>query len=71
MKYLLVQLKPHWKYIAIILIAHIVQAYTTILLPSHTSNLVDVGIQNSGFEYAVPYALTEETYETLSAIMLP
>lgn len=71
MKYLLVQLKPHWKYIAIILIVHIVQAYTTILLPSHTSNLVDVGIQNSGFEYAVPYALTEETYETLSAIMLP
>ncbi|MRJ47808.1 ABC transporter ATP-binding protein [Fundicoccus ignavus] len=71
MKYLLIQLKPHWKYIAIILIAHIVQAYTTILLPSHTSNLVDVGIQNSGFEYAVPYALTEETYETLSAIMLP
>jgi len=71
MKYLLVQLKPHWKYIAIILIAHIVQAYTTILLPSYTSNLVDVGIQNSGFEYAVPYALTEETYETLSAIMLP
>lgn len=71
MKYLLVQLKPHWKYIAIILIAHIVQAYTTILLPSHTSNLVDVGIQNSGFEYAVPYALTEETYETLFAIMLP
>lgn len=71
MKYLLVQLKPHWKYIAIILIAHIVQAYTTILLPSHTSNLVDTGIQNSGFEHAVPLELTEETHHYLSAVMLP
>lgn len=71
MKYLLVQLKPHWKYIAIILVAHIIQAYTTILLPSHTSNLVDVGIQNSGFEHAVPFELTEDTYNSLSAVMLP
>ena len=71
MKYLLVQLKPHWKFIAIILVAHIIQAYTTILLPSHTSNLVDVGIQNSGFEYAVPFELTEDTYNSLSAVMLP
>ncbi len=71
MKYLLVQLKPHWKYIAIILVAHIIQAYTTILLPSYTSNLVDVGIQNSGFEHAVPFELTEDTYNSLSAVMLP
>lgn len=71
MKYLLVQLKPHWKYIAIILVAHLVQAYTTILLPSHTSNLVDVGIQNSGFEYAVPLELTEEMQGYLTGIMLP
>lgn len=71
MKYLLVQLKPHWKYIAIILIAHIVQAYTTILLPSYTSNLVDTGIQNSGVEHAVPLELTQETQAYLSAVMLP
>lgn len=71
MKYLLVQLKPHWKYIVIIVLAHLVQAYTTIQLPSHTSNLVDTGIQNSGFEHAVPLELTEETQTYLSALMLP
>lgn len=71
MKYLLIQLKPHWKYIAIIIIAHIIQAYTTILLPSYTSNLVDTGIQNSGFEHAVPLEITEETQAYLSAVMLP
>lgn len=69
MKYLIQQLKPHWKFVVLILLAHLVQAYTTLLLPGYTSNLVDVGIQNSGFEYAVPVELTEGTYSQMSSLM--
>lgn len=69
MKYLIQQLKPHWKFVVLILLAHLVQAYATLLLPSYTSNLVDVGIQNSGFEYAVPVELTEDTYSQMTSLM--
>lgn len=68
MKLIYKYLKPFWKVISIILLAHVVQAYSTLLLPTYTSGLVDTGIQNKGFEYAVPLAMTDQTWSTLESM---
>lgn len=69
MKIVLEQLKPHWRLIMLIVITHIVQAYCTLLLPTYTSGLVDTGIQNEGFEYAVPLSITQEDADILTQLM--
>lgn len=69
MQLLVKYLKPFWKIIAIILVAHVVQAYSTLLLPTYTSGLVDVGIQAKGFEYAVPLAMSQEDYQNLQSLL--
>lgn len=70
MNNLLKQLKPYWFWILIIIVFHMGRAYTTLLLPDYTSRLIDVGIQNAGFEYAVPLELQAETYQGLQTQML-
>ncbi|MCW6676515.1 ABC transporter ATP-binding protein/permease [Aerococcaceae bacterium NML180378] len=65
MKHLLKQLKPHWLQIIVLIVLHMGQAYTTLLLPDYTSNLIDTGIQNGGFTYAVPATLTKESASEL------
>lgn len=44
-----------------------VQAYCDLALPQYTSDMIDVGIQNHGFKYAVPEVMTESEmpYSTL------
>lgn len=56
------QLKPYWKWVLVIILAHISQGFFTLLLPQYTSQLVDTGIQNQGFEYGVPLALRQEDW---------
>lgn len=70
MNKLIKQLKPHWKWVLVALFAHFIQAYTTLLLPSYTSNLVDVGIQNSGVEQAVPLAMTNDAWNEFQVYLL-
>lgn len=48
--------------IAIILLL-ILQAYCDLALPSYTSDIVDVGIEQGGIENAVPDIMREETFE--------
>lgn len=43
----------------------IVQAYCDLSLPQYMSDIVDVGIQQSGIEYAVPEEIRAETMEGL------
>lgn len=50
--------------IAIILLL-ILQAYCDLSLPSYTSDIVDVGIEQSGIESAVPDIISEETFESV------
>lgn len=69
MNHLLKQLRSHWVWVLIIVLAHIVQAYTILLLPSYTSDLVDVGIQNRGYEYSVPYQLSSPGYQVLASVI--
>lgn len=43
----------------------IVQAYCDLSLPQYMSDIVDIGIQQSGIEYAVPDEMRKETLENL------
>lgn len=40
----------------------ILQAYCDLSLPSYTSDIVDVGIEQGGIENAVPEIMREETF---------
>ncbi|MBP1737058.1 MAG: ABC-type multidrug transport system, ATPase and permease component [Oscillospiraceae bacterium] len=48
-----------------IIVLLVVQAYCDLALPEYTSDLVDVGIQQSGVESAAPSQLREETFRAL------
>ena len=58
--------------IAVVLIVCllIVQAFTDLALPNYTSQIVDVGIQQSGVEHAATEEMTARTHD-LVAMMLP
>lgn len=58
--------------IAVVLIVCllIVQAFTDLALPNYTSQIVDVGIQQSGVEHAATEEMTAKTHD-LIAMMLP
>ena len=58
-------LKHHKLEILLILCLLMVQAYSELSLPSYTSDIVDIGIQNGGIEYATPEQLRPETMEQL------
>lgn len=52
-----------------ILLLLIVQAWCELSLPSYTSDIVDVGIEQGGIESAVPQVMREETLETICLFM--
>ena len=54
--------------VAIIVVLLIVQAATDLSLPHYTSNIVDVGIQQSGIEHAAMDAMSAETFDALCAL---
>lgn len=60
---------PYWKSVIIILALLAVQAMCDLALPSYTSDIIDVGIQNSGVEHVVPEKITEEELQTAQFIM--
>lgn len=47
----------------------IMQALCELSLPTYTSNIVNVGIQQDGIEDAVPEVMREQTFQGLSAVM--
>ena len=62
MKNIIRNLKKYWYFVILILVLLFVQAYCDLSLPDYTSNLIDVGIANSGIEHVVPEYLTESGY---------
>ncbi len=58
-------LGEHKAAVAAIFLLLIVQAYCDLALPQYMSDIVDVGIQQNGIEYAVPEEIREETLEGL------
>ena len=55
-------LKKYWYFVILILVLLFVQAYCDLSLPDYTSNLIDVGIANSGIEHVVPEYLTDQGF---------
>lgn len=47
----------------------VIQAICELSLPTYTSNIVNIGIQQGGIEDAVPEVMREETFQGLSAVM--
>ena len=70
MKSLIKYLKPYKLWLLLIILCHILRAYTTLLLPNYTSELIDTGIQHSGFERAVSPVISDSDYEKLSKMLL-
>ena len=62
-------LKPYWKTTILIIAFLVVQAWCDLALPQYTSDIIDVGIQKSGIEYAMPEEITAEEFETAQTFM--
>lgn len=66
---ILKNMKPYWKTVLLIIILLFVQAISDLSLPTYTSDLIDVGIQNSGIEYATPTQIRPQQHELVKAVM--
>ncbi|MCM1173520.1 MAG: ABC transporter ATP-binding protein/permease [Blautia sp.] len=51
--------------VAAVVVLLILQAYCDLSLPSYTSDIVDVGIEQGGIENAVPEIMREETFNAI------
>ncbi len=52
-----------------VIVLLVLQAACDLALPQYTSNIVDVGIQQNGIEYAVPKQMRAETWEDLQLLI--
>lgn len=66
---LLGYLKQCKKSVLAIIVLLVVQAYCDLALPQYTSDIVDVGIQQGGIEYAAPEQMRKETFDHLKKLM--
>lgn len=57
--------KDHIGLVIVIIGLLVVQAYCDLELPSYTADIVDVGITNSGIEYAAPEKMSSQTLENI------
>ncbi len=55
--------------VLIVILLLVIQAYCDLSLPSYTSNIVDVGIQQSGIANAVPTQLRADTLSSIELFM--
>ena len=52
-----------------VLVLLVVQAYCDLSLPTYTSEIVDVGIQQKGIESAVPEVMRADTFDCLNLLL--
>lgn len=60
---------PYWHTIIAILLLLGVQAFCDLALPQYTSDIIDVGVQNSGVEHILPKKITEDEYAMTKSFM--
>ena len=65
MKNLFKYLKYSAVSITLVFILLVIQAYCDLSLPGYTSNMVNIGIQQSGIDSAVPEKIRKEKLENL------
>ncbi len=58
-------LGEHKAAVVAVIVLLVIQAYCDLSLPSYTSDIVDVGIQQKGIEYAVPEVMRADTMEQI------
>ena len=63
------QLARHWAACLLVFALLFVQAYCDLSLPDYTSKIVDTGIQQGGFDSALPETLRTSTMDALSLLM--
>lgn len=69
MKRIFKNLIPYWKSMILIVLLLMVQAYCDLALPQYTSDIIDVGIQNSGIEHIVPQRITAKEFREAQIFM--
>lgn len=69
MKSIFKNLIPYWKTIVLIVLLLGVQAYCDLSLPQYTSDIIDVGIQNSGVEHITPEKITAKEFKEAQIFM--
>lgn len=69
MKRIFQNMLPYWRSILVIVLFLAVQAFCDLSLPQYTSDIIDVGIQNSGIEHILPQEMTEEDYGLIQLFM--
>lgn len=62
-------LKRYWASVLAILVLLVVQANCDLALPSYTSDIVDIGIQQGGIDHAAPKEIRAESLEALLLFM--
>lgn len=62
-------LGKYWYAVLIVIVLLVVQAYSDLSLPSITSKIVDVGIQQGGIEEAVPEKISQNTLQGIELFM--
>lgn len=62
-------LAKHWATILAVVVLLLVQANCDLALPSYTSDIVDVGIQQGGVENGLPGSARQTTLDALSVLM--
>lgn len=69
MKHIFKNWVPYWKTIIVIVLLLTVQAYCDLALPQYTSDIIDVGIQNSGVEHITPERMTKKEFSEAKIFM--
>ena len=69
MKSILSFTKSYWKSVLLIVVLLLVQAFCDLSLPSYTSNIVDVGLQNKGLEHVTPTLILRSELDRLELFM--
>lgn len=69
MKKIFKNMVPYWKWICVIIIFLMAQAYCDLALPEYTSKIIDVGIQNKGVEHILPEEITQKDYSVAQYFM--
>lgn len=69
MKHIFGNMKKYWKHVLVIMVLLIAQAYCDLSLPDYTSNIIDVGITNSGIEHIMPERMTKESYTFMNFLL--
>lgn len=69
MKYIINYLKPYLSGVILAIILLFIQSLSDLNLPNYMSNIVNVGIQQSGIEHSAPIAISSTGYEFMQTFM--